>query len=164
MADEVKDGQEGTAPDEAEVAAAKAKKKKLLILSVGAVVVGLGLAIGVYFVMNRAPKEEEVAGPTAVFLDVPQLAVNLLGEGDEQHFLKLKVALELKNAEVSKQVEVMMPRIQDDYQAFLRQMRVDDLRGSAALARIKDALLLRANQSLSPLRVNNVLFREVLVQ
>jgi flagellar FliL protein len=61
-------------------------------------------------------------------------------------------------------VEANAARLQDDYLQYLRQLRLDDLRGNAGLQHIKEDLLLRATQTLAPVRVKNVLFREVLVQ
>jgi hypothetical protein len=43
-------------------------------------------------------------------------------------------------------------------------VRPEDTQGSAAMQRLKEALLLRANQVLAPVVVHNVLFRELLVQ
>ncbi len=159
------DGEEGT-EEGAEAAAAAAKKKRMfIILCVVIAIVGVAVAGGIYFMLQGGKKHEEEA-PAPVFYDMPPIAVNLLGnsDSDEAHYLKLKLAFELANQEDAAKVAAMLPLLQDDYQAFLRQMRLDDLRGSAALARLKDALLLRANQVLAPVVVKNVLFRELLAQ
>lgn len=157
---------EGT-EEGADAAAAAAKKKRMIIIvCVVVAVVGVAVAGGIYFMLQGGGGKHEETAAAPVFYDLPPVAVNLLGDSDndEAHYLKLKLAFELAKPEDAEAVAAMLPRLQDDYQAFLRQMRLEDLRGSAALARLKDALLLRANQVLEPVVVKNVLFREVLAQ
>lgn len=160
------DSAEGT-EEGAEAAAAAKKKRMIIILCVVVALVGIAVAGGLYFVLQGSGgKSHTDEAPAPVFYDLPPIAVNLLGDSDsdEAHYLKLKLAFELASPEDAAKVAAMLPRVQDDYQAFLRQMRLEDLRGSAALARLKDAMLLRANQVLAPVVVKNVLFREVLAQ
>ena len=43
-------------------------------------------------------------------------------------------------------------------------MRVEDLRGSAGMIRLKEELLRRVNISVQPIEVQDILFKEMLVQ
>jgi flagellar protein FliL len=169
---------EGAAPDGVavpdEAALAKAKKKKMLLIVGGAVALVLVLGgAAAFFLMGGKKAEDEhgAADPAAaasaaalVIYDVPQMSVNLASDDADQHFLRAKLALELKVAEDIPAAEAMLARLQDDWQSFLRQMRVEDFRGSAAIERLKENLVLRARQVMAPLTINNVLIREVLVQ
>ena len=47
---------------------------------------------------------------------------------------------------------------------YLRELRAQDLSGSAGLFRLKEELLVRLNTSVAPAEVKDVLFREMLVQ
>jgi flagellar FliL protein len=58
----------------------------------------------------------------------------------------------------------LMPRIIDKMQTYLRELRVEDLQGTHALRRMQDELLTRVNRVSASVRVNRVLFKEVLVQ
>ena len=58
----------------------------------------------------------------------------------------------------------LRPRIIDHFQVYLRELRVEDLRGSAGIYRLREELLARVNAAVKPTKVENVLFREVLVQ
>jgi len=57
-----------------------------------------------------------------------------------------------------------MPRILDNFQVYLRELRLDDLKGSAGMYRLREELLLRVNAAVQPVQVKDVLFREMLVQ
>lgn len=109
-----------------------------------------------------AVEEEHVR--TAIFVDVPDILVNLNTDGKRTSFLKLKVALELAEEGDTPALEQRMPRIVDNFQVYLRELRAEDLRGSAGLYRLREDLLARAKVAAQPARVTDVLFKEMLVQ
>ena len=169
--------EDGAASAEGDAAAAGDGKKKLLMMAgIGVAILLIVVGAAVWFFVLRKPSTPDadtvVSGAPAgdikagasVFYDVPEFSLNLAQTGQQDHFLRLKVTLELASADEEKQVETNAARLQDDYLQYLRQLRLDDLRGNAGLQRIKEDLLLRASQTLAPVRVKNVLFREVLVQ
>ena len=58
----------------------------------------------------------------------------------------------------------MLPRIVDNFQVYLRELRLDDLRGSAGVYRLREELLARVNTAVRPAKIKDVLFKEMLVQ
>jgi flagellar FliL protein len=56
------------------------------------------------------------------------------------------------------------PRVIDQFQTYLREMRVEDLRGSAGIYRLRQELLYRVNIAADPVKVKDVLFQEMLIQ
>jgi flagellar FliL protein len=50
------------------------------------------------------------------------------------------------------------------FQTYLREMRPDELRGSAGSYRLREELLGRANVTLAPIKVTDVLFTQLLIQ
>lgn len=107
--------------------------------------------------------EEEQAGPS-IYLDLPEMLVNLNSSGRRTNYLKVVVSLELEDEGDAARLEAVMPRIIDNFQVFLRELRVEDLRGSAGMYRLKEELLFRVNTAAKPVHVRDVLFREMLVQ
>ncbi|MFN9356055.1 MAG: flagellar basal body-associated FliL family protein, partial [Alphaproteobacteria bacterium] len=102
-----------------------------------------------------------------VFFEVPDILVNVSSQGGKPVFLKLAVSLEIEGAtqeEVAQKLEPIMPRIIDQLQTYLRELRLEDLSGSAALFRLKEELLRRINVAAAPVQVKGVLFREMIVQ
>jgi flagellar FliL protein len=61
-------------------------------------------------------------------------------------------------------VEAVVPRVVDQFQTYLRELRVKDLRGSAGMYRLQMELLWRVNQAAAPVKVKDVLFQEMLIQ
>lgn len=105
--------------------------------------------------------EGHAGGPA--FLKVPDLIVNLTSEG-QPRYLRLSVQLELANEADMKAVEAVLPRVIDQFQTYLRELRIQDLRGSKGMYRLQMELLSRVNAAASPTEVKDVLFQEILIQ
>jgi flagellar FliL protein len=78
--------------------------------------------------------------------------------------LKMRVSLELANEEDITTVEMVLPRIVDNFQVYLRELRLEDLQGAAGMYRLREELLNRVNAAVRPARVSDVLFKEMIVQ
>jgi flagellar protein FliL len=155
---------------EGEGAAKPAAKRKFslkLILTVVAAVVGLGgVGGGAYHFMSSRSEAAPAAkvAPPPVFFDMPDILVNLSSTGDRTQYLKVKVVLELPDEQMKAQIEPLMPRVMDMFQTYLRELRANDLDGSAGLYRLKEELTRRVNAAIAPEHINAVLFKEIVVQ
>ena len=108
---------------------------------------------------------EAPAPKPPVFVEVPDLLVNLVGNpGERVQYLKVKVVLEVKEEKQVEAIKPSMPRVTDIFQSYLRELRPADLNGSAGLFRLKEELTKRVNVALAPNQINAVLFKEVVVQ
>jgi flagellar FliL protein len=160
---------EAPAQEEAEK---PSSRRKFLILGAGGgalllVTGGVLYATGVAnkFIGHKEPAPAKPAeAPPAVYFDVPDLLVNLNTTGRKPSFLKLSVSLELERAEDLPRLQAVMPRIIDNFQVYLRELRVEDLRGSGGIYRLREELLARVNAAAAPVKVVDVLFKEMLVQ
>ena len=79
-------------------------------------------------------------------------------------YLKLSVSLELDGPEGRAAIEPVMPRVVDQFQTYLRELRPSDINGSAGLFRLKEELTKRVNNAVAPQQVSAVLFKEIVVQ
>lgn len=158
--------------DENAVAEADEPKKKgrgRLFLIAGAAG-GLLLAAGggAYFLMGTGggnPAATAIAGEQeAVFYDLPEITVNLNTNGQAAEFLKLSIALEVQDESMIPLIEPRLPRVMDAFQVYLRELRRSDLEGSAGIYRLKEELQRRINLAVYPATVENILFKEILVQ
>ena len=96
---------------------------------------------------------------------MPDLLINLkASDKGRGSFLKLSVILEVEGEANIAVLNTLKPRIVDQFQVYLRELRVEDLQGSAGIHRLREELLSRANQISAPLKVRDVLFKDVLVQ
>ena len=158
------------AEDQAEAAAAKPKRKlplKLIGIAAAAVLAlgGGGFAAYHFFLGQSDAKPAQAAAKPAVFVDMPDVLVNLANGGsDRTQYLKVKIVLELPDAAVVQQIQPLMPRVMDAFQTYLRELRPTDLDGSAGLYRLKEELTRRVNAAVSPNRITAVLFKEIVVQ
>ena len=107
---------------------------------------------------------QEKANLNAAFLKIPDMIVNLSSSDGQPRYLRLSVQLELENEDAKLSVENVMPRVIDQFQTYLRELRVRDLRGSAGIYRLQMELLSRVNAAAYPVEVQDVLFQEILIQ
>jgi flagellar FliL protein len=130
-----------------------------------------GGGAGAYFFLfkkseTQEAKAEEVplTPPKVAFSDMQDILVNIQSNDGTPAYLKLGVSLELEDEEQKKAMEPLMPRITDQFQAYLRELRLDDLKGSAGVLRLKEELLRRVNVAAAPYHVRDVLLKEMIVQ
>ena len=101
---------------------------------------------------------------TRFFFPLEELIVNLNAGGRNSTFLKIRVSLELADGGDISRIESVMPRIMDNFQVYLRELRIEDLKGSAGMYRLREELLTRVNAAAAPAKIQDVLFKEILVQ
>lgn len=160
--------EEAEAPEGAEAPPPSGKKKLILLVALVAVLGGAGGGGWWFFKSRSAPKEAEAAPvkkPVA-FLDLREMTVNLAPESgnERQRYIKFKVSLEVKEAKVLPDVQPFVPRIEDAFQVYVRELRATDLEGSAGMYRLREELLRRVNVATYPAKVDAVLFKDIVVQ
>ncbi len=153
------------------------KKKLFIVIGLVLLLVVGGLAASYFtglldplieMIVGTAPVEEEdeqiISTGEVVFYDLQELLVNLNTGGRKSSFLKIRISLELEKAEDIPRIENVMPRIVDNFQTYLRELRIEDLKGSAGMYRLREELLARVRTAAAPAKINDVLFKEMLVQ
>lgn len=177
MSEEVEDG-EGE-----EGGKKKVGGKKLVLFIVLPILILVGAGAGLYFSgilssllgseeqqegegegLGGEHAEEPAVATPGVYLEVPEMLVSLRSSGRKQQILKLRISLELAGPEDQASVEAFMPKIVDNFQVFLRELRVEELEGSQGLYRIKEEMLARVNQAAHPVKVKDVLIGDMLIQ
>jgi len=104
-------------------------------------------------------------GPDGVtFYTLPDMVVNLQSSDGRPTFLKLRLTLETHDADVAHHLQAEMPRMQDMFQGFLRELRPEELTGSASTFQLRAEILRRVNLIAAPGKVDAVLIEEMLVQ
>lgn len=180
------------APEGGEGASDAKKKPPVLLIAVaaGALAVGGGGAAAAFMLMggHGAPAEGEAKphkakpkkkeggekgkegkspiseGPDGVvYYTMPDITANMqTGEG-RPGFIKLKLAFELPDEAAAEEIEPNAPRLNDMFQTFLRELRPEDLAGSAGSYQLRMELLRRTNLVIAPAKVKAVLIEEMLV-
>jgi len=106
----------------------------------------------------------EVDNAPGVFIDVPDMIVNLTGSSRQPRFLKVLIKVEVATEEDKKIFEPLLPRVIDQFQMYLRELRIEDLKGTSGVYRMKLELLSRIRAVVPNAHVRDVLFQEILVQ
>jgi flagellar FliL protein len=165
--------------------AAKPKsRKKLIIIGAAAAVTLLGGGGGAFFFLSGGSKAEAAEGhgdkkaalqpgdhgeggtegAGGDFVDVPAMVVNLRSPDGGARFLKLHFLLVPGPSSDANSLKDKLPLILDAYQPFLRELRPEDLAGSAAVFRIKEELLMRANNVAGTGSVKDILIEDLVQQ
>ncbi len=148
------------------VAKRKMPPKPALIGGAVAILVLLGGG-GYYFSTKKAAEQiSKVEIKKVGSIDLPDMVINLAGSSGQEksQFLKLKLSLEVADPKIVPEITPMLPRVQDTFQVFMRELRPSDLEGSAGLYRLKEELMRRVNVAVYPHKVDAVNFKEMIVQ
>jgi flagellar FliL protein len=99
-----------------------------------------------------------------IYVDLPEMVANLNSNPHRPSYVKLVARLEVTRQEDVERVKQVMPRLQDLFQTYMREMRPEELRGSAGTYRLREELIGRANLAAAPARISDVLFIQMLIQ
>ena len=162
-----------SAEGETAVATKPPRFSKKLKIIIGAAVLLLiigGVAAVMFF--PKGEKEEHAAAPAegghgedaATYIDAPAMVVNLRGADGTARFLKIRFTLVPESADKVEEIKAKLPAVVDAFQPFLRELRPEDLAGSAAVFRIKEEMLVRANEALGKGEIKDILIQDLIQQ
>jgi flagellar FliL protein len=154
---------------------ARKKKKKMMIIAGAALLLGGGGG-GAWFMMSGDAKAggaghgaetehaEAEEGGKPTYVEVPPMVINLRSADGQQRFLKIRFILVPFEGTTEDEVRARLPLILDAFQPFLRELRPEDLSGSAAVFRLKEELLVRAGEALGRGRIRDILIQDLIQQ
>lgn len=158
-------------PDGGETGEAAANPRKRLFIIGGAVAALLILAgVAYYFIAGRPSAEEakkaeeEAVREGIVYVEMPEMIVNLRSPDGQSAFLKLNFAVAAKDEKIAEELKEQIPAIRDAMQPFLRELRPEDLAGSAAVYRIKEEMTRRAIQRVGPDKIEDIMIQDMVQQ
>lgn len=149
-----------------------ASKKKLIIIGAAAALVLVLVGVGVVMMMGGGKEQVAAATPEmsdastqhSYYFDLPMMILNLSAADERPAFVKLEITLEVGDQKMLEIIQPNLPRVLDAFQTYMRELRVGDLQGSAGLFRLKEELQRRVNIAIYPAHVDDVLFKNVIVQ
>jgi flagellar protein FliL len=163
--------------------AARARKKKMILIGAATAVVLLGGGGTAFALMSggeeaapaeaeapaaddqaEAGAEGEAEAKAPTFIEAPEMIVNLRSADGSPRFLKLRIMLVPTNPAAEAHITERLPLILDSFQPYLRELRPQDLSGSAAVFRIKEELRLRASDAVGPGKVKDILIQDMIQQ
>jgi flagellar protein FliL len=146
-------------------------RRKLILLAAPLALAGVGAGLWFTGILPRLlgiqhveTAAEQVKPPTPTYVDLPEFIANLNSNPQRPNYLKLTARLEVMKQEDVERVKAAMPRLQDLFLTYMREMRPQELRGSAGTYRLREELIARANLAAAPARITDVLFTQMLIQ
>ena len=112
---------------------------------------------------DKGPNPISQGPDGVVFYTLPDLTANIQSADGRPTFIKLKLALELKDESLVESIEPNMPRLTDMLQTFMRELRPEDLSGSQGNYQLRMEIQRRVNLVIAPAKVNSVLIEEMLI-
>jgi flagellar FliL protein len=164
---------EAEAPtDGAEAGGSKRKGKLIVLIAIPLVLAGAGASLWFSGILPGllgmgAKQEQAEAEPPPIvpaLFDMPEIIVNLNVGNRRASYLKLRAKIEIADSRDLPHLQAAVPRLQDLFTTYLRELRPEELRGSAGTHRLREELIARANVAARPARVTDILFVEMLVQ
>ncbi|MGH7067552.1 MAG: flagellar basal body-associated FliL family protein [Acetobacteraceae bacterium] len=152
----------------AESAAAAPKSRRRLILMAAPILLALSGA-GLWFSgllplsLGHGSAKAPHSGKPVLFA-VPEMVANLAAPGGAERYVKLDVSVVAANPSALALLRKNLPRLQDLFLTYLRDMHASELQSSTGTWRLREALLARAAVVLGPGQVTNVLFTKLLIQ
>ncbi|MGF6872567.1 flagellar basal body-associated protein FliL [Paraburkholderia sp. MM5477-R1] len=162
-----------TAPQQAAPASPGPMKRIILIVLIALIAAGAAGA-GVWFFMSkRAPaavSAEAAPAQSAVplFFPLESMTVNLQSDDGQQHFLRIGLTLKLGDAATQQALTDHMPEVRSRILLALSNKHPEELaplEGKRALAEeLKTLITEPIDKGVAPIRVQDVLFTEFVVQ
>ncbi|MDG2534038.1 flagellar basal body-associated FliL family protein [Sphingomonas sp. HITSZ_GF] len=173
---------------EAAKAAKPKSKKKLILIGAAAGVLLLGGGGATAFMLSGGSAKAETAegghakpeakaaegghgdsggeaeGGKDAYLDVPAFMVNLRSPDGQARFLKLHFMIVPGDGIAPDAMKEKLPLLLDSFQPFLRELRPEDLAGSAAVFRIKEEMMVRSTATLGEGQVKDILIQDLVQQ
>ncbi len=168
-----KKGEEPAAPGE-EQSKKKGLPIKLIIIAVGGLLVlgGGGFAAWKLFLSPKPAAEAEAKKePEAKAVEKPGAMMNLepfvvnLADPAGKRFLKLSLAVDVKDEKVKKEIENRLPQIRDSILLLLTSKTYAEISQVAGKLKLRNDILRIINQALGPAgQVHAVYFMEFVIQ
>ncbi|WP_375229554.1 flagellar basal body-associated FliL family protein [Roseobacter sp. S98] len=108
------------------------------------------------------PEKEEKSEPTVAFLPMDQLMISLPAHSSNK-YLRFRGELEVSK-KYADEVSLLMPRVVDVLNTYLRAVELQDIEEAAALTKLRSQMLRRVQIVVGPGKVTDLLVMEFVLQ
>jgi flagellar basal body-associated protein FliL len=174
--DEIEEGAENILTEQAQVSASKKKISPKVLLGCIIGLVFLVLCTGGWFLYKHfSSSPEEKKNPQIMeegkdtipqincFISIPEVVVNLRSNKPKGNILRTTLVLQIYSKEDEQKIKEFTPIILDQTLSYLRDQSVNDLEGPG-LERMRQAILLRINNIIRPLKIYRVILKDFIIQ
>jgi flagellar basal body-associated protein FliL len=97
------------------------------------------------------------------YVPIPEIVVNLRSVNTKGNILRTNLSLQVYHKEDEVKIKEFMPVILDQILSYLRDQSVGDLEGPG-LDRMREAILLRINNIVRPIKIHRIVLRDFIIQ
>lgn len=109
--------------------------------------------------------ENGVITPSSAFYDLKEFVVNLnTALGERPALAKIKISLEVENGMDVPVLDKLVPRITDSLLGYVKELRPNEVDGAKGLYRLKEEMLMRVSDAVTPVKIRDVKFTQFEVQ
>lgn len=116
-----------------------------------------------WFIYDHFLRRPETVQEANYYVLVPEIIVNLRSTGSKSNILRTNLSLQIYDKEEEAKIKEFMPVILDQILSYLRDQSIGDLEGPG-LDRMREAILLRINNIVRPIKVHRIILRDFLIQ
>lgn len=142
----------------------KSNLKWIIIAAVILVVVASGAVAGFYFFSKKEGKKPAAPQPAVVAIWPMEAFIINIADTNGERYLKLVIQLEISDASVIPELELLKPRLRDSILDLLTPKTYKDLMDLAGKQRLREDIAGRVNNILSKGKVTKVYFTDFVVQ
>lgn len=98
-----------------------------------------------------------------LYHDFDGILVGLYTADNQRSFLKVSFSIQMSDEATMDALTSKSPIVRDAVQLFLRELRPEELSGTAGVLMIKTEFIKRINKIISPMKIDDILFKELLL-
>lgn len=146
------------------------KGKRIMVI--GGVIAALLLVVFLFYYFGeddtkvastkQASPQQKTSQATYIY-EMPEIVTNLAPNNEQDRWIKIGITMQLENSKDQASLDKKLPMIKDTIIVFLRELRESDLASSGGSMMLKNELLKRINKIMYPIKLRDVLLREILL-
>lgn len=140
----------------------KKSRPKVLLTSI-IISIFLAFSFSSWFIYKHFMQRAKTVVEANYYVPIPEIVVNLRSVTAKGNILRTNLSLQIYHKEEESKIKESMPIILDQILSYLRDQSVNDLEGPG-LERMREALLLRINNIVKPIKIHRVVLRDFIIQ
>jgi flagellar protein FliL len=152
------------APPTVERRGRRPSRRMWIAIAAAAAVLIVGVAALLLWRGGGEAHDGAAGASSSTYVDAPAMVVNMRSADGQTHFLKLRFVLVAASTGKVALINQRMPVVVDSLQSFLRELRPEDLNGSAAVFRVKEEMMIRTQDVLGQGSVRDILIQDMVEQ
>lgn len=97
------------------------------------------------------------------YYEFDDILVGIMSGNNSRSFLKMSLSIKVSDEKILDELSSKSSVIKDAINLFLRELKSEELSGTSGIIMIKTELMKRINKIISPAKIDDILFKELLL-